>query len=502
MKLTYPLHWGPFVLALWAHPWTLSASTITVTSLGDDTTSDGQVTLREAILAANSDSSVDGSVAGNGADEIVFATAPGTIMLDGVLLPTITDDLTITGPGSTQLAVDASGQSRVFHIAVGVTVQISGLTVSTGFANASDGGGIVNDGNLTLNEVTVSGNTATGGNGGGIHNTGTLQLTGSTITGNSGLNGGGIFNQGTLIITDSTLSNNFSDGITGGGGVFNENGALIVTSSTIFDNGAVSGGGVASSGGFSVVTIINSTFSGNEATNNGGAITNFGGSWNITHSTLTVNQANTNNDLVGNGGGVKFLSGSLLLKNTIVAENFNGTGPNLDDINGAVVATSSFNIIGIDTGLTGISNGTNGNQIGSSGAPIDTKLGFLQDNGGSTFTHELLDVSPALDTGVFVASVATDQRGVTRPQGSAPDVGSFEVFVPSTVPTDLDLQNMVLGSLHVFEACNSISAGPSVQVGSSAVVSFRSGNFVVLQDGFSVMTGGDFVVTLLLPTGC
>lgn len=47
-------------------------STITVTSLADNLTSDGQVTLREAIQAANSDSSVDGSTAGSGADTIVF----------------------------------------------------------------------------------------------------------------------------------------------------------------------------------------------------------------------------------------------------------------------------------------------------------------------------------------------------------------------------------------------------------------------------------------------
>src|SRR5262245_32343834 len=46
---------------------------ITVTSLVDDLSADGQVTLREAILAANTDSSVDGSVAGSGADTIEFA---------------------------------------------------------------------------------------------------------------------------------------------------------------------------------------------------------------------------------------------------------------------------------------------------------------------------------------------------------------------------------------------------------------------------------------------
>ncbi|HSF17662.1 MAG TPA: choice-of-anchor Q domain-containing protein, partial [Vicinamibacteria bacterium] len=148
-----------------------------------------------------------------------------------------------------------------------------------------------------------------------------------------------------------------------------------------------------------------------------------------------------------------------------------------------------------------ISNGANGNQIGTAVAPIDPLLGFLQDNGGLTFTHELLSGSPGLDAGIFVASVAVDQRGITRPQGSDPDVGSFELFVPTTVPEDLDLQYMSLDS-QTYEACNSISAAPSVFVGSSAAVSFRAGSFVVLRNGFSVLSGGELVVVLLLPTGC
>ena len=48
---------------------------ITVTSLADNTTADGQVTLREAIQAAETDASIDGSAAGSGADTIVFASS-------------------------------------------------------------------------------------------------------------------------------------------------------------------------------------------------------------------------------------------------------------------------------------------------------------------------------------------------------------------------------------------------------------------------------------------
>ena len=60
----------------------------------------------------------------------------------------------------------------------------------------------------------------------------------------------------------------------------------------------------------------------------------------------------------------------------------------------------------------------------------DPLLGPLSDNGGSTWTHALLPGSPALDAGDDLACPATDQRGVTRPQGSHCDIGAFEASMP------------------------------------------------------------------------
>jgi hypothetical protein len=56
----------------------------------------------------------------------------------------------------------------------------------------------------------------------------------------------------------------------------------------------------------------------------------------------------------------------------------------------------------------------------------DPLLGPLADNGGPTFTQALLPGSPAIDAGVSVPGVTTDQRGVSRPQGIASDIGAFE----------------------------------------------------------------------------
>jgi hypothetical protein len=66
-------------------------------------------------------------------------------------------------------------------------------------------------------------------------------------------------------------------------------------------------------------------------------------------------------------------------------------------------------------------------------------LGPLQDNGGPTFTHELLTGSPAIDKGKNFTTATTDQRGtgfartVDNPSitnstgGDGPDIGAFEV---------------------------------------------------------------------------
>ena len=71
---------------------------ITVDSLTDDVILDGNVTLREAVQAANADTSVDGSVAGSGADTINFSAALSgqTITLGGSEL-VITEALTVDG---------------------------------------------------------------------------------------------------------------------------------------------------------------------------------------------------------------------------------------------------------------------------------------------------------------------------------------------------------------------------------------------------------------------
>src|SRR5208337_1094926 len=261
----------------------IALSTITVNTLLDETNPhDGHTSLREAIQRANSHP---------GADRIDFrAGLEGTINLDptlGELL--ITDNLTIDGPGASVISVSGQKNSRVFEVAAGTTVTISGLTIENGLI-AGDGGGILNEGTLTVSGDTLSGNHARGGAGGAIANSGTLTVTdGSTLSGNGGgiyntgaatIRGGTIDNSGTLTVTDgSTLSGNASDRA---GGIVNSGTATVTGGSTLSGNFGWFGGGIANTG---AATIRGSTLSGNSADFLGGAIINSG--------TLTVTGGST-----------------------------------------------------------------------------------------------------------------------------------------------------------------------------------------------------------------
>src|SRR5262245_1517447 len=123
-------------------------SLITVANLHDA----GAGSLRQAILRAN---------AAPNADTIQFAAGlRGTITLtSGELL--ITHNLRILGPATAGLSVSGNHASRVFDIAAGAAVTIANLTITRGFT-LQPGGGIQNQGALTLNNVAMIQNNAQG----------------------------------------------------------------------------------------------------------------------------------------------------------------------------------------------------------------------------------------------------------------------------------------------------------------------------------------------------
>ena len=306
---------------------------------------------------------IDAAVSG---DTITFGVT-GTITLTSGEL-SIGKDLTIDGPGATSLIVSGNNSSRVFSTHHS-TVMISGITISDGLVATGlnqGGAGILNSiGTLTLDGVVISNNHVPGPDVGGERV------------------GGGIVNQdqGTLTLSNSTISGNSSDR---GGGIFN-------------------------SGGPSTMTVSNSTISGNTA-DGGGGIVNYG--------TLDLSSATVSNNHSTGGtnniGGIASEAGQATLKNTIIANNAMG-----GDCGGTTpISSSGYNLIS-DASCTFSGPGDLNGQ--------DPKLGPLADNGGPTQTQALLAGSPAVDAGSpDCPPPATDQRGVSRPQGPACDIGAFE----------------------------------------------------------------------------
>ena len=324
-------------------------------------------------------------------------------------LLTIDKNLTLQGAGAAHVTINGGGNGSVVTIGSGATVTIDGVTITGGNSTASfyrGGGGIINDGTLTVTNSILSGNSASG-YGGGIANFGTLTVANSTLSGNSAYGGAGIDNDGTLTVTNSTFSGNSADY---GGGIYSV--ALVtVTNSTLSSNSAArSGGGIYNDG---TLTVTNSTFSGNSAEGGGGIINH--STLAVTNSTLSGNSADS-----GNGGAIKSNLGTTTLSNTIVANS-----------------PSGGNCIGMagDSGGNLSSDASCGFTATSSQNSVDPLLdpNGLQSNGGPTQTIALLPGSPAIDAAVSCPPPATDQRDVTRPQGPACDSGAFEV-VQNTPP--------------------------------------------------------------------
>jgi hypothetical protein len=194
-------------------------------------------------------------------DGDTLAIAAGVYTEPGI---TVDKSLTLRGEAAATTIVQAAATpgtatDRVFFIPRGVSVTLEKLTIRYGHVGLySDGGGLLNDGTLTLKNSTVRGNTAP--NGGGLANfsDGTLTLTQSTVRGNSATNiGGGLANWGTLTLTQSTVRGNSA---TNGGGLYNDydfDDTLTLTQSTVSGNSATNGGGLYNTG-YATLTLTNS----------------------------------------------------------------------------------------------------------------------------------------------------------------------------------------------------------------------------------------------------
>ncbi len=224
---------------------TAQAATLHVTNLNDT----GAGSLRNTIASAST------------GDIIVFDVT-GTIALTTGQL-SVNTVLTMAGPGALQLEINGSALDRVFDFnAIGGTIQVSGMTISNG-NTSGDGGCILNNASVILDEVVIENCVATGsGQGGGIYSNDDTTITNSTVQGNSSIYGGGInVNSGSLSLTNVTIANN-TVGITSAGGLALGTGTATLNNVTISGNAAsVDGGGLTQASG--TLSIQNSIIAGN-----------------------------------------------------------------------------------------------------------------------------------------------------------------------------------------------------------------------------------------------
>ena len=350
------------------------------------------------------------STAGNG---ITFdpSLAGQTITLSSELV--IDKNLTIDGSSlASKINISGNNSVRAFRLTSGVTVVMNSLSIKKGKATGNGGAISNNGGTLTLTNSTISDSNATA-DGGAIYNNfpGVLTISGSVFNNNGAARGGGIMcdGLGTLTVTNSTYSSNHApSGFGDGGAIYTTCNATIANSTFSTNTSANTGGAITADNDTNPVVITNSTFYSNSAPA-GGGVANLG--------RLTITNGTFSNNSSLNGGAVRNgLGGVLSLHNSILANSTSGvdciksnTTPAVENINNLIETT-----------------GAGAESCGTSLLSSDPMLDSLTNNGGSTQTMALRASSPAINTGDDASCPSTDQRGVTRPQGSHCDIGAYE----------------------------------------------------------------------------
>lgn len=506
-----------------------TAGTTVTTSLDlvDDT--DGQISLREAVLYADEGGTID----------FASALSGGTISLSGsalILDKPITVDASALSEGIT---LDGNSKTTVMVIGGGTEAAptvLKGITVTGG--KSYDGGGILSTGYLRVVDSVLTANSGLSSSGSGpfgsalfnfrgnvsISNTtvsknttagavysygGTLTVSGSTFTENSGSRGGAIFlSGGTAEITDTTFTGNLANY---GGAVYNNTATLSISGSTISGSGSYYGGAICNYG---ILTLTDSIISGNNAYYNGGGIYNFRSTLNTTNTlfysntggyggaicndgavmtavncTLTANESNFGGGIFANGTASDDDSQTyvITLCNTIVAANTvsqGGSGPDIHRYNENGTISGAFSL----SSFTGWTNTAPNYEYHS-----DERLFRDPDN----HDYRLASGGQAIDVGqnAFVVDVPKDLDGNARIVHSVVDLGAYEfqrtLETPSAVvTTQQDVVDAYDGLISLREAILYVENG-DVETENITFDAYLSGKTITLNASLGALAIGE-----------
>ena len=223
------------------------------------------------------------------------------------------------------------------HIVSG-TYTFTDVTFSNCRAKGNGGALFIDDGDITLHSSLIDGSNA-GGSGGGIWmDDGTLTLSSSSMLNNGAASdGGAIYSSATLTATDVVFQNNqVTDAASDGGALHLTYATADLTYLTVEDNSARAGSGGGLWADNSALRIASSSFSRNAASRNGGhiglnALTEeldldnvalhngraevFGGAiYGVTNASLILNAVSITDNKAGeSGGGIYLVGGSSII---------------------------------------------------------------------------------------------------------------------------------------------------------------------------------------------
>jgi len=324
--------WGIFLLG-WLASLGSAQAQIVVTFTATDTVdvvdanpgdgqcadSSGRCSLRAAIMEANAQAAADPS------KEFVINLGANTYSFNFPSAQSDTDQanaddldvrakIRIVGQGQDTTIVERlsgfySYCSRLFEVWPGAQLTLENMAIKQfcAFPNLSrssrSGGAVYVHANasLTVDEVTFEDNWSNDYYGGAIYNAGTVTITASTFRQNSAYDGGAIYNLGALTITNGTFTDNSASD--DGGAIYND-GTLTITDGMFFSNDADYGGAIYNDND-GTASISGSTFKGNYADNDGGAIFSYG---TLTVTGATFGGDGTNEPNTADSGGAIYIS--------------------------------------------------------------------------------------------------------------------------------------------------------------------------------------------------
>lgn len=436
---------------------------------------DDNCSLRDAIGAANRDTTAKGCRAGDGVDMIILTS---DIQLESAL-PLINSEIVVEGNGH---AIVGSGNTHIFGIGKNGHLTINAARINNG--NTAWGGAFGNFGQLVISNSVVSENAAS--EGGAIGNEGELTVVNSIFTNNAAETRGGAIQSlgGQVTVANSAFIANtavdgggaihvllgdfdvstsvfygnaaFSSWERGGGAIFHDDGVLNVLES-VFINNTVNhqGGAVYVNDGSAIIK--SSSFSNNFAKDSGGAIHNDEGPVLIVGNTFAYNESETDggalwdyygdqthivnstflgNKAAENGGAIAKARRTGVIAHVTMVGNSANQGGGLFKSAEYLNDLSLYNSIIAGSVRGGDCFGRLDENVGNhiedgscfaeySGDPMLDEL-FEPENGSPAFFLPL-DGSPVIDVGNRRYCEDTDQLGTKRIQGDGCDIGSVEI---------------------------------------------------------------------------